>query len=84
MATKRQFEILRKYVRNTIADLCKKILTGNIEVNPYKDKTKRGCSYCEYSAICQFDTSIKGNKYRIIEDKSDEEVWNIIEKEIKE
>lgn len=84
LATKRQFEILRKYVRNTIADLCKKILTGNIEVNPYKDKAKRGCSYCEYSAICQFDTSIKGNKYRIIEDKSDEEMWSIIEKEFKE
>lgn len=84
LATRKQFEILRKYVRSTIADLCKKILTGNIEVTPYKNKTKNGCSYCEYSAICQFDTSIKGNKYRIIEDKSDEEIWKYMENKVQE
>ncbi|MFL0197537.1 helicase-exonuclease AddAB subunit AddB [Clostridium sp. WILCCON 0269] len=79
LATKKQFELLRKYVRNTIAGLCEKILSGNIEVTPYKNKAQNGCSYCDYSAICQFDTSIRGNKYKVIKDKNDEEIWRNIE-----
>lgn len=82
LATREQFELLRKYVKNTIGELCKKILAGNIEITPYKNKNKSGCNYCEYSAICQFDITVKGNKYRILEDKKDEEIWSIIENEI--
>ncbi|AZV55698.1 helicase-exonuclease AddAB subunit AddB [Clostridium sp. AWRP] len=79
LATRKQFELLRKYVRSTIVDLSEKILKGDIEAAPYKNKSRTGCSYCIYSAICQFDTSIKGNEYKILRDKKDEEVWKDIE-----
>lgn len=82
LATREQFELLRKYVRNTVVDLCEKILAGNIEAFPYKNKSKTGCSYCIYSAICQFDASMKGNKYNIIKDKREEDIWKEIETEV--
>ncbi|MEY7999086.1 helicase-exonuclease AddAB subunit AddB [Clostridium sp. Mt-5] len=82
LATVEQFQLLRKYVRDTIENLCEKMLEGNIEVTPYKNKNRSACSYCIYSAICQFDTSIRGNRYKIVRDKSDEEVWRDIENEV--
>lgn len=82
VATMEQFQLLRRYVRDTISSLCEEMLEGNIGVNPYKKKNKNACEYCIYSSICQFDTAIKGNKYRIFKDKSDEEVWNNIEERL--
>lgn len=79
VATIEQFNLLRKYVRDTIASLCEQILEGNIGVKPSKYKNGDACEYCIYPSICQFDTSLEENKYRIINDKSDEEVWNEIE-----
>ncbi|MBI6874141.1 helicase-exonuclease AddAB subunit AddB [Clostridium aciditolerans] len=82
VATLEQFQLLRKYVKDTIAELCEHILEGNIDINPCKKKNKNSCEYCIYPAICQFDTTIKDNKYRILEDKSNEEVWQAIEEKL--
>jgi helicase-exonuclease AddAB, AddB subunit len=83
VATLEQFQLLRKYVRDTIANLCEEILEGNISLSPCKNKTKDSCKYCVYSAICQFDTSMKGNKYRIMKDKTEEDIWKEIEQKVK-
>jgi ATP-dependent helicase/nuclease subunit B len=83
VATLEQFELLRKYVRSTIAKLCEEILEGNISLSPCKNKIKDSCKYCFYSAICQFDTSMRGNRYRIIKDRAEEEIWKEIEQKIK-
>ncbi len=82
LATAEQFQLLRKYVRGTIEKLCEKMLEGNIEITPYRNKNRSACSYCIYSAICQFDISIEGNRYKVIKDKNDEEIWKDIENEV--
>lgn len=81
-ATNEQFELLRKHVKNTIQSLCEEILQGNIAISPYKIKDKTPCTYCQYSAVCQFDKSLTGNTYRVIENKKDEEVWNLLRQEV--
>ncbi|MDF2881507.1 MAG: ATP-dependent helicase [Clostridiaceae bacterium] len=78
VATLEQFKALREFVRGTIVNICEEILEGNISINPYKNNKKTPCEYCLYSAICQFDTSIRGNCYRFIKDISDEEFWDAI------
>ncbi|AKA70723.1 helicase-exonuclease AddAB subunit AddB [Clostridium scatologenes] len=83
VATIEQFNLLRKYVRDTIASLCEQILEGNICVKPSKHKNGNACEYCIYPSICQFDTSLEENKYKIINDKSDETVWNEIKNKYK-
>ncbi|MDW8802021.1 helicase-exonuclease AddAB subunit AddB [Clostridium sp. A1-XYC3] len=82
VATLEQFQLLRKYVKDTIASLCEEILEGNIDLSPCKSKNRDSCKYCVYSAICQFDTSIRGNKYRVLNEKSDEEIWQKIEEKV--
>lgn len=83
-ATLEQFELLRKYVRKVVVDLCEEMLSGNISIKPYKKKTNTPCANCSYAAICQFDTSIKENKYKYINDKNTEEVWELMKREVGE
>ncbi|MFL0267148.1 helicase-exonuclease AddAB subunit AddB [Candidatus Clostridium radicumherbarum] len=82
-ATLEQFELLRKYVRKVVIALCEDMLNGNISIIPYKKKKNTPCEYCKFAAICQFDPSIKDNRYKYIEDKNKEEVWRLIETEVK-
>ncbi len=65
-------------------DLSDNILEGKIDINPYrKDANKTPCSYCDYKTVCQFDSSIDGNKYRNIKKISKDEIIStlLIEKE---
>lgn len=81
--TNEEFEVIRKYVKNLIKELCEDMLGGNISIAPYKNKDKNSCDFCNYSSICQFDTTLKDNKYKIINKKSDDEVINTMRGEVK-
>lgn len=78
-----EFEVIRKYVKDLIKDLCEDMLDGNINISPYKNKDKNSCTFCNYSAICQFDTTLKDNKYKIINKKSDDEIIKTMREEVK-
>ncbi|MDT8718868.1 helicase-exonuclease AddAB subunit AddB [Clostridium sp. 19966] len=79
--TMEQFDILRKYVRDTLASLCEDIISGNIDIKPTKEKNFTACAYCSFAAICQFDPSMNNNKYRYVNKKSDKELWQLMTRE---
>lgn len=63
--TRKQFESLQKYIKNTIKQISKEILSGNIDVKPYY-KVKGGktpCDYCKYKTICNFNNGICKDYY---------------------
>jgi ATP-dependent helicase/nuclease subunit B len=70
-----QFDILRSYVNEKMVEICEDMLSGNIRIEPCRNKSMAYCEYCDYSAICQFDTSIKDNNYKIVSAKSNDELW---------
>lgn len=74
-ATMEQFEQLRKHVRKLLTQMGEEILGGNVDIKPYKKKRITSCAYCAYASVCQFDLTIKGNRYKIIKDRKDAEVW---------
>jgi hypothetical protein len=74
-ATAEQFNILRDYVRRILAEIASGIIGGNVAINPYKKRTVTACAYCGFSSVCQFDTSIRDNRYRLIPDVSEDELW---------
>ncbi len=79
--TEEQFNILREYVNFKMIELCEDMLSGKIRIEPCKNQRTSYCDYCDYSAICQFDTSIKDNKYKLVLKKDNKEIWNdMIEK----
>lgn len=78
-----EFNIIRKYVKDLIKELCEQMLDGNISISPYKNKDKTSCNFCTYSPICQFDTTLKDNKYKVINKKSDDEIIKMMRGDVK-
>lgn len=83
VATKEQFDLLREYVRKTVVDLCDNMLKGNISIHPIKNDGAACCDYCNFNAVCQFDTTIKDNCYKSVNKKQKEDLWKLIEKKVK-
>lgn len=81
--TEPEFDILREYVKYEVKKLCERMVGGDISIIPCKNKNGTSCDFCTYASICQFDTSIKGNMYTILNDKKDEEIIKLMEKEVK-
>lgn len=69
VVSRKEFEILQKYVKNTLAQISEEILDGNIDIKPYYNvKTKRKpCEYCKYNSICNFKKGFYGNDYNYID-----------------
>lgn len=82
--TEEQFDILRKYVNEKMAELCEDMLSGNIKIEPCKTTRGAYCEYCDYSPICQFDLSIPNNKYKIVNKVKEEKIWEDMERSIVE
>ena len=80
--TEEQFDILRKYVNEKMIEICEEMLSGEIKLTPCKNKNISYCDYCDYSSICQFDTGLESNKYKIILKKSNDEAWNLIKSKV--
>lgn len=68
------FAALSAYVNETILHLGQRMVQGDISVSPYSLSDRTGCDYCEYRAICHFDTRIPGYEYRTLEELSEEEI----------
>ena len=74
-ATLEEFNALRQYVRDIVAELGEEILKGNVKVSPYKSGKNTSCNYCLYKSVCQFDTLLEDNQYRILKNLKKEEIW---------
>ena len=83
VVTESQFELLRKYVNDKMIEICEEMLSGEVKIEPCKSSKITYCDYCDYSSICQFDTSIKDNKYKIILKKKKDDLWNAMSNKVK-
>ncbi|MEL7567303.1 MAG: helicase-exonuclease AddAB subunit AddB [Dehalobacterium sp.] len=73
-----QFQLLRKHVRRLLKGLCQEIMQGDVSIQPYKKKDTTSCTYCSFSAVCQFDPVRKENIYKLLHDQKDDEVWKMM------
>ncbi len=64
--TKEEFKVLQDDIQKIIKDIAKEILSGKIDLKPYNKKGRTPCKYCEYKAICGFNTKNPGNCYNYI------------------
>ena len=83
VVTESQFELLRKYVNDKMIEICEEMLSGEVKIEPCKSSKVTYCDYCDYSSICQFDTSIKDNKYKIILKKKKDDLWDAMSNKVK-
>lgn len=78
VATMEQFKLLRRYVQKLLKELSCEIISGKASISPSKNRAGTACRFCSYLPVCQFDTAMKDNTYRLLHDKDDDEVWKLI------
>ncbi|HZG73285.1 MAG TPA: helicase-exonuclease AddAB subunit AddB [Chondromyces sp.] len=81
VASEEQFSDMRKYVRKLYQDSGNRIMSGDVEILPYKYKKKTPCQFCSYRSLCQFDQSLDENDYRLIIPEKPKEILELMHKE---
>ena len=82
--SRKQFSYLQKYMNVIIKQISEEIMSGNIGIYPYYKKKKTPCEYCEYKAICGFNTGTPNNKYNYISEMDKEDVLEKIKEDVEE
>ncbi|HUU16135.1 MAG TPA: PD-(D/E)XK nuclease family protein [Sedimentisphaerales bacterium] len=72
------FERVLKFTERKILQLAEEILSGEIDVRPYRLSNQSPCSYCKYSSVCRFDWQI--NDYNPLVSLGKAEVLEKMEK----
>jgi ATP-dependent helicase/nuclease subunit B len=57
-----EFEALLSHVSNRLGELADRILSGDIDITPYRLNRQSPCPKCEFRTVCRFETTI--NQYR--------------------
>jgi ATP-dependent helicase/nuclease subunit B len=66
------FEKVLQFAEQRIAQLAQEIISGKIDVNPYRLGGVSPCSYCKYMPVCRFDWQI--NDYNFLKSLSKSDV----------
>ena len=66
------FEKVLKFTGRKIVELAEEIVSGVIEVKPYRLSDRSACIYCKYKPVCRFDWQI--NDYNILESLSKDSI----------
>ena len=64
--SKDEFYALQKKIKSIINQISKEIMSGKIEIKPYKYSNQTGCDYCKYHTICMFDPTRNDNNYFVV------------------
>lgn len=75
------FGLLLDYANEKIRKTAKEILSGDIDVRPYRLNGKDGCTYCDYKGVCGFDRKIAGYQYDDRDKLKENEIWQRISEE---
>ena len=78
-----EFKVLQDYIYKTIKEISKEILSGKIDLKPYNKKGKTPCEYCVYKSVCGSNTKNPENKYNYIDEKTKDDIINMMKKELK-
>ena len=71
---KEDLEDLIKHVKGLVSEIGSEIIKGKIRIEPCKIGNQVSCEYCQFEAVCQFDTSFEDNRYKAIKKLKDDEV----------
>ena len=81
VVTEEQFNILRKYVRDTMVRICEDMLNGNIEIIRLRVRSILLAATATLHPFVSL-TPMKDNKYRYVNKKKDDEVWTLMQDKV--
>jgi ATP-dependent helicase/nuclease subunit B len=59
------FEKIMKFTESKSIGFVQEILSGKIDVHPYRLSGESACTYCKYKSVCRFDWQV--NEYNFLE-----------------
>ncbi len=65
------FEQFLKFAERKIRQLAQELLSGKIEITPYKLSSESPCRYCKYKPLCRFDWNINDYNYLQSQNKTE-------------
>ena len=68
VASKEDFDTMLKYADFKSRQFNAQIRSGDVAVNPVKDKNSTACDYCSFRHVCGFDERLSGYRGRVLED----------------
>jgi ATP-dependent helicase/nuclease subunit B len=81
VASREDFDQLRHFVRQKYMETGNEIVSGVVDIAPFKLKDRLPCTFCSFKSVCQFDRSIETNEFRKLVPKSKEDILEAIRKE---
>ncbi len=80
-----QFRVMSDYVNQTILELGKRMLSGEIAAAPYELKGKTACTWCAYRSICGFDERLDGCGYRRLDRiRAEDEIFDKMQESLEQ
>lgn len=80
MSEEQMNEVIR-YVRGSMARMGNEMLAGNVEARPYEKGNRTACDFCEYRAVCGFDETQPGYRYRRLSELDRDEILRRVREE---
>ncbi|MBR2951031.1 MAG: helicase-exonuclease AddAB subunit AddB [Lachnospiraceae bacterium] len=75
------FKSMTAFANLKIKEAGRKILEGDIALNPYEQGKQNACEWCAYKKVCGFDRKLFGHEMRRLEELDDDEALVRIRKE---
>lgn len=81
VASRADFEGLRDFIRNKYVETGNGIISGVVDIDPYKLKDRLPCTFCSFKSVCQFDRALDSNEFRKLAPKDKEDIFSEIKRE---
>ncbi len=75
------FGTMRRHVRKLYEKAGNNIVSGAVEITPYRYNKKTPCTFCSYKQVCQFDETLDENNYRVIRPHKNEEIIELMKED---
>ncbi len=79
VATDQQWSMLQDYVRGSIQRIGEGIISGDVDIHPYRSGSKSACTFCSFKPVCQFDNQLEGNEFKLMRPLTKAEAWERME-----
>lgn len=73
-----KLDVTRNYVKGKIKEIGTDITDGVIDISPYQLQKKTPCTYCAYKPICQFDSILEENEYRVLHNEKEDKLFELM------
>ena len=71
-----EFRCIENFAKVKAGELTDKMMSGDIEKNPYNKGASSECDYCSFKSVCRFDVINRDNKINRVSKDIDEQKFS--------